>query len=122
MTIAPSLHHGTVDDILHLLAIIFSELAGRGGAHDHHEMLLGVTEELGAEGAVPGELAGIAGYRRQALAGAHRDTEAKTEARAMRLDIGDVVLDLGAEMVGGHVVHRLRAEDALVLELAAIEQ
>src|SRR4051812_3358465 len=89
---AASLHHRAVDDVLDLLAIIFAQVAGGRGSDHDDEALLRVAEERGAVGAVPGELAGIAGHRGQALAGTppHRKSKAKTAA--MRLDIGDVVL------------------------------
>src|SRR4051794_1918271 len=40
----------------------------------------------------------------------------------MRLHVGHVVLDLWPEMVGDHMMHRLGSENALTVELAAIEQ
>src|SRR4029079_4047748 len=116
------LHHRAVDDVLHLLSIVFSKFAGRRRSHDDDKTLLRIAEELRAIRAVPGELAGIARNRGQALAGAHGNAKAEAKATAMRLQIGDVVLDLRAKMTGGHVVHGLGSENALAVELAAIEQ
>src|SRR6267154_5209520 len=120
--IGTSPHHGAVDDVLNLLAIILPELTGRRGSDHHDEALLRIAEKLRAVGAVPGELAGVAGDRRQAFAGAYRHCEAKATAAAMRLHVRHVVLDFGSKVVGGHVMHGLGAKDALAVELAAVEE
>src|SRR6202012_4379404 len=85
-------------------------------------MLLRIAEKLRAISAVPGEFAGIARHRRQTLIDADRDAEAETEAAEMWLDLGGVVLGLGAEMIRCHELNRLRAEDALPVEFTAVEQ
>src|SRR6185437_12749570 len=85
-------------------------------------MVFRIAEELRAVGAIPGELAGITRHRRLTLMGADRDAEPKTEAAEMRLDVGDLVLDLGPEMIGYHQADGFRAEDALAVEFAAIDQ
>src|SRR5690242_14010268 len=71
------LHHRSVDDVLHLLAIVLSKLARCRRSHHNDKALLRVAEELRAVGAIPGELAGIARHRGQAFAGAHGDAEAE---------------------------------------------
>src|SRR5438034_9513657 len=64
-------HHGAVDDVLDLLAIVLPKFARRRRSHDD-KALLRVAEELRAIGAIPGELAGIARNRGQTLARTHR--------------------------------------------------
>src|SRR4051812_7174407 len=89
----PSPHHRAIDDVLDLLTVVLSQFAGSRGSDHDDEPLLRIAEELRAVGAIPGELAGIAGNRGQTLAGADRNPEAETKTGAMRFDIGDVVLD-----------------------------
>src|SRR5436190_1592507 len=115
-------HHAAVDDVLDLLAIVLPKFAGRRRSYDDDQALLRVAEELRAIGAIPGELAGIARNRGQALAGTHCHAKTEAKATAMRLHVGDVVLDLRPEVIGDHVMHGLGPENALTVELAAIEQ
>src|SRR6185369_5165647 len=115
-------HHGAVDDVLDLLTIVLPKFAGRRRSHDDDKALLRIAEELRAVGAIPGELAGIARNRGQTLVRTHGDSKAEAKATAMRLHIGHVVRDVRPEVVGDHVMHGLGPENALTIELAAIEQ
>src|SRR3569833_4148409 len=56
-------YHRAVDDVLHLLPIIITQLARSGRADNADEVEAGVAEELRPEGAVPRALAGAAGLR-----------------------------------------------------------
>src|SRR5450432_2889314 len=94
-----SANHGSIHDVLHLLAIVLPEITGRCRAHHHDKMLLGIAKELRAIGAVPGEFTGVAGHRRQTLMRADRYAKTETESAAMWLDVSDVVLDFGTKMV-----------------------
>src|SRR5437867_13284001 len=85
-------HHGAVDDVLDLLAIVLPKFARRRRSHDDDKALLRVAEELRAIGAIPGELAGIPRNRGQTLARTHRHSKTEAKATAMWLHIGNIVL------------------------------
>ena len=63
---AGSARQGAVNQVLHLLAVILAQVAGRGGAEGHHQLLFRVGKEAGAIGAVPAEFTGVARHGRLA--------------------------------------------------------
>jgi hypothetical protein len=81
---------------------------------------LGSAKKGDAVRPVPGVLAGVSGHGGQTGLGPYRNTEAEAEVFAMGLDQAHVVLDFRRQMIGGHVRHRLGAEDAVAIELAPV--
>src|SRR6185437_16800045 len=116
MTASRSLHrrvHAIAQEVAEILA-----LAGSLHHEDRHQILLRVDPEEGAGHPAPEELSDRARERRNA--GLRADREAKTEPMAGRHQRA-LDLHVGAQMIGGHQLQRLAANDADAVERAAIE-
>src|SRR4051812_34282924 len=122
ITGARSFFHRAVDQRRHLFAIVLADLAGPGGHRDHHELLLRIDPEDRAVGAVPAEVPDGAVRRGDARLGSHRHAETEPVTRAARFGTRDVVLDVLAEVIGGHQAHRLRTQHTLAIDDAAVQE
>src|SRR6188768_1426087 len=112
-----SLHRG-VDQTPQQVADIFA-LAG-ALHHEHREQVFRrIDEEERAGHAAPEELAERARERRDPAMGADGEAEAKTVTwrHQRRVD-----LYARAEMIRGHQLQRLAADDPVAVERAAVEQ
>src|SRR5262245_7598310 len=97
-----------------------AEILALAGAlrNAHREQdLRRIGAEEGAGPAAPEKLADRARERRHAGLRAHRETEAEAVAGGHQRALD---LDVGAEMIGGHQIQRLAADDPAAVERAAI--